>query len=171
MNTFVQPSLYGPMGVAAETQNIILSAAAFVNANRTRLEALMFAPAVTRQWHAVQIVSSINIGANRWEYSVRKVQPDISSTNLAIVTNTEWIDETAYNLAEYGNSAAVAGGGVNATRAATLGFALLPVPIGAFVHSFVMYREDGSSVALFERMNQFDGECSETNLTIDGGTF
>ncbi len=171
MNTFVQPTLYGPMGVAAETQNIILSAAAFVNANRTQLEALMFAPSVTRQWHAMQIVSSTSIAANRWQYVLKKVQPTSAPTVLADVPNTELTQLTGLNLAEYGNNGTTAGGGVDVVRALALGMSLLPVPNNAFVHAFLVYQQDGKSVALFERMNQFDGECPDTPLTIDGGTY
>ena len=172
MSGFLQPTVYGPTGVAADSQNALVFAAQFVNANRSQLEALLLAPGVTRQWHAMQVVESSLIAANRWEYVLRKAQPTSTPTNLTYVDVTELVEVTAYNLAEYGNTAATAAGGVDATRANAQGFQLLKVPDDAFVHAFLMYRSDGQSVALFERMNAWDGECpSNLQITIDGGTY
>lgn len=172
MSGFLQPSVYGPTGVSSDTQNQLIFAAQFINANRSQLEALLVAPGVTRQWHAMQVVGSQSISTNRWEYTLRKAQPTATPSNLTNVGLTELISVTAYNLAEYGNTAATAAGGVNATRANAQGFQLLKVPDDAFVHAFLMYRADGQSVALFERMNQWDGECTATSLSsVDGGTY
>jgi hypothetical protein len=172
MTGFLQPSVYGPTGVSSDTQNALVFAAQFINANRSQLEALLVAPGVTRQWHAMQIVSSASISANRWEYTLRKAQPASPPSSLTTVGLTELTDVTAYNLAEYGNTAATAAGGVNATRANTQGFQLLKVPNDAFVHAFLMYRADGQSVALFERMNAWDGECVAALVnSVDGGSY
>ncbi len=172
MSTFLQPSVYGPMGVSSDTQNAMLSAAAFVSANRAQLETLLMAPSVTRQWHAMQVVGSTQISANRWEYVLRKSQPIANGQSLTYVAVTELTEVTAYNLAEYGNTAATAAGGVDAVRANAQGFVLLPVPDDAFVHAFLMYKSNGESVALFERMNAFDGECVAALLaSVDGGNY
>lgn len=172
MTGFLQPSVYGPTGVSSDTQNALVFAAQFINANRSQLEALLVAPGVTRQWHAMQVVGSSSIAANRWEYTLRKAQPTSTPTSLTTVGLTELTEVTAYNLAEYGNTAGTAAGGVNATRANAQGFQLLKVPDDAFVHAFLMYRADGQSVALFERMNAWDGECVAALLSsVDGGTY
>lgn len=172
MTGFIQPSVYGPMGVSSDTQNALMFAAQFIHANRSKLEQLMVAPGVTRQWHAMQVVGSSQISANRWEYTLRKAQPTATPTSLTSVGLTELTEVTAYNLCEYGNTASTAAGGVNATRANAQGFLLLKVPDDAFVHAFVMYRADGQSVALFERMNAWDGECVTALISsVDGGTY
>lgn len=160
------------MGVSSDTQNTLMFAAQFIHANRSKLEQLMVAPGVTRQWHAMQVVGSSQISANRWEYTLRKAQPTATPTGLTTVGLTELTEVTAYNLCEYGNTASTAAGGVNATRANAQGFLLLKVPDDAFVHAFIMYRADGQSVALFERMNAWDGECVAALLSsVDGGTY
>jgi len=172
MTGFLQPSVFGPTGVSSDAQNALVFAAQFITANRSQLEALLVAPGVTRQWHAMQVVGSSSISANRWQYTLRKAQPTSTPTNLTYVGLTELIEVTAYNLAEYGNTAGTAAGGVNATRANTQGFQLLKVPDDAFVHAFLLYRSDGQSVALFERMNAWDGECTAALISsVDGGTY
>jgi len=172
MSGVLQPSVYGPVGVSSDTQHALVFAAQFINANRSQLEALLLAPGVTRQWHAMQVVGSSSIGANRWQYVLRKAQPESTPSILTTVGLTELTEVTAYNLAEYGNTASVAAGGVNATRANTQGFQLLKVPDNAFVHAFLMYRADGQSVALFERMNAWDGECVAALISsVDGGAY
>jgi hypothetical protein len=122
----------------------------------------------------MRVVGSTQIASNQWEYILRKAQPADRSTPYVTVDSgqTELLEVVAYNLAEYGNTAAIAGGGVDATRANNLGFELLKVPDDAFVHAFVMYQTDGQSVALFERMNIYDGECEKGGFTlVDGGTY
>lgn len=172
MTGFLQPTVYGPMGVSADTQNSLVFAAQFINANRSQLEALLVAPGVTRQWHAMRVVGSSLISSNRWEYTLRKVQPGSPPTTMVDAGLTELTEVTAYNLCEYVNTSTTAAGGVNAARANNLGFQLLKVPDDAFVHAFIMYRADGQSVALFERMNAWDGECVAALLSsVDGGTY
>jgi hypothetical protein len=120
----------------------------------------------------MRVVGSTQIASNQWEYTLRKAQPDSTPHVTVDSGQTELLEVVAYNLAEYGNTAAIAGGGVDATRANNLGFELLPVPDDAFVHAFVMYQADGRSVALFERMNIYDGECEQGGFTVvDGGTY
>jgi hypothetical protein len=169
---FLQPVVYGTAGLAAEQLNTLIQSAQFVSANRAQLESLLLAPGVTTQWHSMQVVGSTSIASNRWEYTLRKVQPAATPTNLVTVGLTELTSVTAYNLCEYGNTASTAAGGVNAGRANAQGFQLLKVPNDAFVHAFVIYRADGRAVALFERMNAWDGECVAALLTsVDGGTY
>lgn len=169
---FLQPVVYGSAGLSADQLNVIVRSSQFISDNLGQLQSLLTAPGVTRQWHAMRVVGSSSIAANRWEYVLRKVQPASTPTSIVDSGLTELTEVTAYNLAEYGNTAAVAGGGVNATRANTNGFSLLKVPDDAFVHAFVMYQADGKSVALFERMNAWDGECiAELINTIDGGIY
>lgn len=172
MTGFLQPTVYGPMGVSSDTQNALVFAAQFIHANRSQLESLMVAPGVTRHWHSMRVVGSTSIASNRWEYTLRKVQPSSTPTTIVDVGLTELTEVTAYNLAEYGNTASVAAGGVNASRANNQGFQLLKVPDDAFVHAFVIHRADGQSVALFERMNAWDGECIAALISsVDGGTY
>lgn len=172
MTGFIQPSVYGPLGVSSDTQNALMFAAQFIDANRSKLEQLMVAPGVTRQWHAMRVVGSTSISANRWQYVLRKVQPGSTPTTIVDSGLTELTEVTAYNLCEYVNTSSTAAGGVNASRANNLGFQLLKVPDDAFVHAFVMYRADGQAVALFERMNAWDGECVAALLSsVDGGTY
>lgn len=172
MTGFLQPTVYGPMGVSSDTQNAIVFAAQFVNANRAQLESLLLAPGVTTQWHSMKVYGSTSIASNRWEYTLRKVQPAATPTTIVPVDLTELTEVTAYNLCEYGNTALLAGGGVNVTRANAQGFTLLKVPDDAYVHAFVIYQADGQSVALFERMNAWDGECVSALVNnVDGGTY
>lgn len=172
MTSFLQPSVYGPIGTAADAHNLLITAAQFVTANRGQLEALLRNPSITREWHSMQVVGSTSIGANRWQYVLRKVQPSATPTNLSAVGLTELTEVTAYNLAEYGNTASVAAGGVDATRANAKGFQLLKVPDDAFVHAFMLYTASGVTVALFERANAWDGECVAALISsIDGGSY
>ncbi len=172
MTSFLQPSVYSPNGGAAETNNLTVQAVSFVVGNQTDLQALLQLPGVQTAWHSMQVVSSASLSANRWTYTLKKVIPASSPTSVIDVTLTDLTAVTAYNLAEYGNTSSVAGGGVNATRANAVGFNLLPVPDGAYVHAFLIYDNNGASVALFERMNQWDGECPTILINlIDGGTY
>lgn len=172
MSGFLQPSVYGPMGVSADSQNAIISAAQFVNATRSQLERLLTAPGVTREWHTMRVVGSSSLSSNRWQYVLQKAQPASTPSSIVNVGLTELTEVTAYNLAEYGNTASVAGGGVDATRANAAGFQLLKVPDDSFVHAFMCYTADGVTVALFERANAWDGECvSALTVSVDGGTY
>lgn len=172
MSGFLQPSVYGPMGVSADAQNSLITAAQFVHANKAQLERLLTAPGVTREWHTMRIVGSTLLTSNRWQYVLKKVQPASSPSSIVDVGLTELTEVTAYNLAEYGNTAGTAAGGVNATRANASGFLLLKVPDDSFVHAFLCYTADGVSVALFERANAWDGECvSALTVSVDGGTY
>lgn len=170
--SYLQPHVYGLGGMGAETSNLTMQAAAFVTANRASLEALLRSPGIRVEWHSMRVVSSSLLTANRWTYTLRKAQPATTPTSTVDVAETELTAVTAYNLAEYGNTASVAGGGVNATRANAAGFTLLAVPDEAFVHAYLIYTAAGVSVALFERMNQWDGECVSSLIDIiDGGTY
>lgn len=172
MSGFLQPSVYGPLGVSADSQNALIVAAQFVNANRSQLERLLMAPGVTREWHTMRVVGSSSLSTNRWQYVLRKAQPASTPSSTVDVSLTELTEVTAYNLAEYGNTASVAGGGVDATRANAAGFQLLKVPDDSFVHAFMCYTADGVTVALFERANAWDGECvSALTVSVDGGTY
>jgi hypothetical protein len=118
------------------------------------------------------VTGSTLLTSNRWTYTVSKAQPQATPTNITTITETDAIGVTAYNLAEYGNTAGTAAGGVNATRANAAGFTLQPVPNGAFVMAAMVYTAGGVTVALFERMNQYDGECvSALTVSVDGGTY
>lgn len=172
MTSFLQPSIYGPIGVSADSQNLMVGASAYVTQNRDRIEELLTRSASIRQWHTMRIVSSSVIASNKWEYTLRLVQPAASPTSTTDIALTELTAVTGYNLAEYGNTASVAGGGVNATRANAAGFNLLAIPNDAFVHAFMTYTAAGVTVALFERMNAWDGECPTALINdIDGGTY
>jgi hypothetical protein len=112
------------------------------------------------------------LGSNRWSYTLTKAQPNATPTTAGTIAQTDAVNITGYNLAEYGNTASVAGGGVNATRANAAGFSLLAVPNDAFVMAAMVYTAGGVTVALFERMNQYDGECPSALINeIDGGSY
>jgi hypothetical protein len=120
----------------------------------------------------MKVISSTSLGSNRWSYTLTKAQPDSNPATANTIAQTDAVNISGLNLAEYGNSAFIAGGGVNATRANAAGFTLLPVPNGAFVMVAMVYTAAGLTVALFERMNQYDGECvSALTVSVDGGTY
>lgn len=175
MTSFLSANLFGPMGVSAQTQNLITSAADFVTQNRDGLQRLLLQSEVKTTWHLFRVygVSSPAIAANRWSYVLRKAQPTAAAApGIQDAGVTELTEVTGYNLAEFGNTSAYAAGGINVVRAAANGFTVQPVPEDTLVHGFVVYKTDGTSIVLFERMNALDGECpAGLQVTIDGGTF
>jgi hypothetical protein len=172
MTGFLQPSVYAPVGQSADSYNLMVEAAQFVTANRGQLENLLLQRGSVVSWHPMTVTGSTLLTSNRWTYTVSKAQPQATPTNITTITETDAIGVTAYNLAEYGNTAGTAAGGVNATRANAAGFTLQPVPNGAFVMAAMVYTAAGVTVALFERMNQYDGECvSALTVSVDGGTY
>jgi hypothetical protein len=172
MTGFLQPSVYAPVGQSADSYNLMVEAAQFVTANRGQLENLLLQRGAVVSWHPMKVVSSTPLTSNRWTYLLSKAQPQSTPTSISTITETDAINVTAYNLAEYGNTSSVAGGGVNATRANTAGFNLLAVPNDAFVMAAMVYTAGGLTVALFERMNQYDGECPSALINeIDGGSY
>jgi hypothetical protein len=172
MTGFLQPSVYAPVGQSADAFNLMVEAAQFVTANRGQLENLLLQRGSVVSWHPMRVVSSTPLTSNRWTYLLSKAQPQSTPTSISTITETDAINVTAYNLAEYGNTSSVAGGGVNATRANAAGFNLLAVPNDAFVMAAMVYTASGLTVALFERMNQYDGECLSALINeIDGGTY
>jgi hypothetical protein len=172
MTGFLQPSVYAPLGQSADAFNLMVEAAQFVTANRGQLENLLLQRGAVVSWHPMTVTGSTLLTSNRWTYTVSKAQPQATPTNITTITETDAIGVTAYNLAEYGNTAGTAAGGVNATRANAAGFTLQPVPNGAFVMAAMVYTAAGVTVALFERMNQYDGECVSSLISsVDGGTY
>jgi hypothetical protein len=172
MTGFLQPSVYAPVGQSADAFNLMVEAAQFVTANRGQLENLLLQRGAVVSWHPMTVTGSTLLTSNRWTYTLSKAQPQATPTNITTITETDAIGVTGYNLAEYGNTAGTAAGGVNATRANAAGFTLQPVPNGAFVMAAMVYTAAGVTVALFERMNQYDGECvSALTVSVDGGTY
>lgn len=175
MTSFLASNLLGPMGVPAQTQNLITTAADFVTRNRDGLQRLLMQAEVKTTWHLFRVygVSTPAVAPNRWAYVLRKAQPTTTAApGIQDASLTELTEVTAFNLAEFGNTASIAAGGVDVVRAAASGFTVQPVPVDTLVHGFVAYKTDGTSIVLFERMNALDGECpSNIQVTIDGGTF
>lgn len=172
MTGFLQPSVYAPVGQSADAYNLMVESAQFVTANRGQLENLLLQRGAVVSWHPMTVTGSTLLTSNRWTYTLSKAQPQATPTNITTITETDAIGVTGYNLAEYGNTAGTAAGGVNATRANAAGFTLQPVPNGAFVMAAMVYTAGGVTVALFERMNQYDGECvSALTVSVDGGTY
>jgi hypothetical protein len=172
MTGFLQPSVYAPLGQSSDAYNLVVEASQWVTANRAQLTSLLTQRGAVVAWHPMQVVSSTSLAANRWNYTLTKAQPQATPTTAGTIAQTDAVNITGYNLAEYGNTAAVAGGGVDATRANAAGFQLLPVPVGAFVMAAMVYTASGVTVALFERLNQYDGECVSALINdIDGGTY
>lgn len=172
MSQFSPTYTFGTSGMPAPVLNRMTRASAFVYENEAQLRDLIGSEFSGIQAMLMQVVSSAVLASNRWTYTLKLCQPDSGGTAVAAVTQTELTALTAYNLAEFGNTAAVAAGGVNATRANAAGFNLLAVPNNAVVWAFVVTKADGLNVALFERMNQYDGECPTALINeIDGGTY
>ena len=159
MTSFLQPTVYGPIGGSADTNNLMLGAAQFITSNQAQLQNLLTNPSVVTRSRLMTVTASAFQAANRWTYTLRLVLPTAAGTAVANADNTELTAETGYNLAEFGNTAEIAAGGVDVARANSKGFILLPVPIGGVVNVIWFAKEDGTSVALFERMNAWDGEC------------
>ncbi len=172
MSQFSPTYTFGTSGMPAPVLNRLTRASAFVYENEAQLLDLIGTDFSGIQAVLMQVDSSAVLASNRWTYTLKLCQPDSGGTSVAAVTQTELTALTAYNLAEFGNTAAVAAGGVNATRANAAGFNLLAVPNNAVVWAFVVTKADGLNVALFERMNQYDGECPTALINeIDGGTY
>jgi hypothetical protein len=172
MTGFLQPSVYAPIGQSADSNNLMVEAAQWVTANRASLQRLLVQVGSVVSWHPMKVVGSSSLGSNRWSYTLTKAQPNATPTTAGTISQTDAVNITGYNLAEYENTASVAGGGVNATRANAAGFSLLAVPNDAFVMAAMVYTAGGVTVALFERMNQYDGECvSALTVSVDGGTY
>jgi len=159
MTSFLQPTVYGPIGGSADTNNLMLGAAQFITSNQAQLQHLLTNPSVVTRSRLMTVTASAVQAPNRWTYTLRLVLPTAAGTAVANADNTELTAETGYNLAEFDNTAAIAAGGVDAARANAAGFDLLPVPVGAVVYVMWFAKADGTSVALFERMNAWDGEC------------
>lgn len=172
MSQFSPTYTFGAAGMPAPILNRMTQASAFVYENQQQLQDLIGSKFSGVTAMLMQVVSSAVLASNRWTYTLRLCQPDSGGTAVAAVTQTELTALTAYNLAEFGNTASVAGGGVNATRANAAGFDLQAVPNNAVVWAFVVTKSDGLNVALFERMNQYDGECPGDLVNdIDGGSY
>jgi len=172
MSQFSPSFTFGTSGLPAPILNRITAASEYVYENQQAFELLKQAKFSGIAHVLMQVIGSTPLAANRYNYSLKLVQPDASGTAVVAVTTTELLVVNAWNLAEFGNTAGVAGGGVNATRAGSAGFTLLPVPDGAVVWAVTVTNSDGLNITLFERMNAFDGECSVPLLEyLDGGTY
>lgn len=172
MSQFSPTYTFGAAGMPAPVLNRMTQASAFVYENEAQLRDLIGTDFSGIQAMLMQVKQSSVLASNRWTYILELCQPNAGGSSVSAVTQTELTALTAYNLAEFGNSAAFAGGGVWATRANAAGFNLLAVPDEAVVWAFVVTKADGLNVALFERMNQYDGECPTTLINeIDGGTY
>jgi len=172
MSQFSPSFTFGTSGLPAPILNRITASSEYVYDNQQTFELLKQSKFAGIAQVLMQVVSSTSLGPNRYNYNLKLVQPDASGTAVVDVTTTEMVLVTPWNLAEFGNTAGVAGGGVNATRASSAGFALLPVPDGAVVWAVSVTNSAGLNITLFERMNAYDGECSVPLLEyIDGGTY
>ncbi len=172
MSQFSPRYTFGGAGIPAPMLNRMSSASEFVANNQEAIAEMLGSEFSGVGQMLMQVVSSATMSTNRWAYTLKLCQPDAGGTAVSAVTQTELTALTAYNLAEFGNTASVAGGGVNATRANAAGFNLLAVPDNAVVWALVLTKADGLNVALFERMNQYDGECPTALINeIDGGTY
>jgi len=163
MSSFLQPTLYGPIGGSADTNNLMLGAAQFITSNQAQLQHLLTNPSVVTRSRLMKVTGSTvdAVIPTKWIYTLQLVLPTAAGTAVANADNTELTAETGYNLAEFGNTATIAAGGVDVARANSKGFILLPVPIGGVVNVIWFAKADGTSVALFDRMNAWDGECVE----------
>ena len=120
----------------------------------------------------LKIVNSTASGSNRYVYGCNAIMPTATAYTEATRNGTHFNNVAAYNLAEWKNTAGAVGGGVNATRANTNGFAMLPVPTNSIVLAFPIRTTGGKTVLVFDRQNIFDGECTSALVTtIDGGTY
>lgn len=172
MSQFSPSFTFGTSGLPAPILNRITAASEYVYDNQQAIELLKQAKFAGVGQVLMQVVSSTLLAPNRYTYTLKLVQPDASGTAIVDVTTTELLSVTGWNMAEFGNTAGVAGGGVNATRANSAGFALLPVPDGAIVWAISVTNSAGLNITLFERLNAYDGECSVPLLEyIDGGTY
>jgi len=172
MSQFSPTYTFGTSGIPAPVLNRVTRASEFVYENQQQIQQLLVSSFSGVRAMLMQVVDYAVLSNNRWTYTLRLCQPDNLGTAVNSVSQTELVAMTGYNLAEFGNTAAVAGGGVNATRANGNGFDLLPVPNNAVVWAFVVTKADGLDVALFERLNQYDGECPTALINvIDGGTY
>jgi hypothetical protein len=159
--------------VSATVLNQICEAADYVAENTdtlTRAQSGM--PANTYGMVLLRIDGNTASGSNRYVYTGDAVLPTATAYTEATRNGTHFNNVTAYNLAEWKNTAGAAGGGVNATRANTLGFAMLPVPTNSIVLAFPIRTTGGKTVLVFDRQNIFDGECTSSLVTtIDGGAY
>jgi len=115
-----------------------------------------------------EIVSSEEItdiegdGINRWLYEVRQLVFSDHSTATHESYTFDSVGNWCINLAEWGNTAAVAGGITLATLPGD--FSMDPIPAGTAVllwRSAVTNSTGGSPywLGIFERTNQFSGDC------------
>jgi|694.fasta_scaffold53371_8 hypothetical protein len=172
MSQFSPRYTFGGAGIPAPMLNRMSSASEFVVNNQEAIAEMLGSEFSGVGQMLMQVVSSATLSSNRWAYTLKLCQPDSAGTAVTAVTQTELTGLTAYNLSEFGNTSSVAGGGVNATRANAAGFNLLAVPDNSVVWAIVVTKADGLNVALFERMNQYDGECPSALINvIDGGSY
>lgn len=172
MSQFSPSFTFGTSGLPAPILNRITAASEYVYANQQAIELLKQAKFAGVGQVLMQVVSSVSLAPNRYTYTLKLVQPDAAGSAVVDVTTTEMVGVVGFNMAEFGNTASVAGGGVNATRANSAGFTLLPVPNGAVVWAISVTSSAGLNITLFERMNAYDGECSMPFVDyIDGGIY
>jgi len=173
---FSEPFLYGFNGIDSTSLNRMVEAGRFVYANSVRLNELVTAQDDSRLTGLLtKVTSSSPIGgaSNRWVYTVQSVLPQDQLAGATSPTGSTFNAETAFNLAEFENTASTAGG-INATRANGLGFSMLPIPTGTLVITFYMKHSTGGQVLVFSRSNPWDGECptgASFVQTIDGGVY
>jgi len=173
---FSEPFLYGFNGIDATSLNRMVEAGRFVFANQAKLTELVNGGRDFRlNWLLMKVTaSSAMAGAsNRWVYTLQAVVPQDQLAGVTAPTGSTFDSATGYNIAEFGNTSSTAGG-VNATRAAGLGFSMIPVPTGTLVHAFQLTHTTGLQILLFERANAWDGECPAPGSLvdyIDGGIY
>lgn len=171
---FSQPAIYGFNGIDSTSLNRMIEAGWFVFRNRAKLDQLVNSSGeYTITWLLMKVTASSVLASNRWTYTLEATVPQASAAGSTAVPGSAFASATGYNLAEFGNTASTAGG-VNATRAAGLGFTMQPVPTGTLVHAFQLVHTTGQQIILFERANSWDGECDAGGTlvtTIDGGIY
>lgn len=173
---FSEPFIYGFNGIDSTSLNRMVEAGRFVFANQARLTQLVNGGSDFRlNWLLMKVTASalISGASNRWVYTLEATVPQDQLAGVTAPTGSTFNSSTGYNIAEFGNTSSVAGG-VNATRAAGLGFSMLPIPTGTLVHAFQLVHTTGGQILLFERANAWDGECPAPGSLvdyIDGGIY
>lgn len=173
---FSEPFIYGFNGIDSTSLNRMVEAGRFVFANQARLTQLVNGGSDFRlNWLLMEVIgnSAMSGAANRWVYTLKATVPQDQLAGVTAPTGSTFDSSTGYNIAEFGNTSGIAGG-INATRAAGLGFSMLPIPVGTLVHAFQLVHTTGGQILLFDRANPWDGECQDPGALvdyIDGGIY
>jgi hypothetical protein len=171
---FSQPVVYGFNGIDSTSLNRMIDAGRFLFMHRARLDKLVAADGDFKlNWLLMKVISSSVLSSNRWTYTLDPHVPQAALAGSTLSPGSAFASSTGYNIAEFGNTSGTAGG-VDAIRAAGLGFTMQAIPTGTLVHAFQLCDTTGGQIMLFERANAWDGECpGSASLieTIDGGIY